>query len=434
MIKKEILAQIILDFQNNKLPQNLISRDLEIPLDIPLKRAISIVGPRRSGKTYYFYSLIKKLLAQGIAKQRILYVNFENIKLTDMKLSDMEALLNIFYEIYPKNTNKKVWLFFDEIQNIENWEIFIRSVLDNNKVNIFLTGSSSKLLSQEIATSLRGRTLNYLMLPFSFAEFLKIKKIPRVQYLSSNTKINIIHAFNDYLTFGGYPETIIYPKERDKIINEIIETTIYQDLIERYKIRNTKIIKLMFNFLIEAKEFSIHKFYNFLKSLNIKISKDTLYNYLEYFNDAFIFFPLRKFDWSLKNIEQSRPKIYCVDNGLIENIIGDNQGKKLENLTFLSLLRKGYKINKNIFYYSLKSGEVDFIIKEKKKITMLIQACSNVENYETKEREIKSLIKASEELKCDKLFILTKDYENEEKIKNKKIKYIPLWKWLLSSK
>jgi len=432
MIKKETLAQIILDFQNNKLPNNLTERDLKINLDIPLQRAVSIVGPRRSGKTYYFYNIINKLISKGIEKHRILYVNFENIKLVDMELKDLDTLLNIFYEIYPQNINKKIWLFFDEIQNIKNWEIFVRSILDNNKVNIFLTGSSSKLLSREIATSLRGRTLNYFMFPFSFAEFLKIKRIQYIKYLSSQEKIKIINAFNNYLTFGGYPETIIYPSEKEKIINEIIEVTIYQDLIERYKIRNTKIIKLMFNSLIESKEFSVHKFYNFLKSLNIKISKNSLYNYLEYFNDAFIFFPLRRFDWSLKKIEQSRPKIYCIDNGLIENIVGNNKGKKFENLTFLSLLRKNYELNKNIFYYSLESGEVDFVVKERKRIVMLIQACIDIDNYKTKEREAKSLIKASEELKCNNLLILTGDYEGEEKMKNKKIKYIPLWKWLLN--
>ena len=430
MIKKEIFGQLILDFQKRDLPK-LIERELEVNLEIPLKRAIVILGPRRCGKTYYLYSLIKKLLKKGIRKERILYINFEDPKLIDASLDDLTTLLEVFYEIFPYNKDQKVWLFFDEIQNVKNWELFIRNILDKEKVRVFLSGSSSKLLSKEIATSLRGRTLNYLLLPFSFSEFLKARGFAFKKYLSSKEKIKFQNLFLEYFSFGGYPEAIIYPKERTKIIQEIIEVTISRDLIERYKIRNTKVIKLMFNYLVQSKEFSIHKFYNFLKSLNIKVSKNTLYNYLEFFNDAFIFFPLRKFSYSLKNIEQSIPKIYTVDNGLIENILGNDKGKKFENLVFLSLLRKELEPNKDIFYFTQNSNEVDFIVKKGKKILMIIQACFDITNYQTKERETKSLIKASEELKCENLFIVNSNFEKEEKIKNKKIKFVPLWKWLL---
>ena len=430
MISKEALAQIILDFQREELPE-LIERDLKVDLEIPLKRATVILGPRRSGKTYYLYSLIKKLLDQKIEKQRILYVNFEDPKLVEASLDDLVLLLEVFYELYPQNKKEIVWLFFDEIQNIKNWEIFIRNILDREKVRVFISGSSSKLLSKEIATSMRGRTLSYLLLPFSFSEFLKAKNIKYKRFFSSQEKAIFLNAFKEYFSFGGYPEAVIYPKERKRIIQEIIEVTIYRDLIERHKIRNDKLIKIMFNYLIKAKLFSVHKFYNFLKSLNIKVSKNSLYNYLEYFSDAFIFFPLRKFAWSLKNIEQSIPKIYTVDNGLIENILGEEKSKKFENLVFLSLLRKGFEPNKEIFYFSSFNYEVDFLIKQKRKITALLQACFDIHSYQTKEREIKSLIKASEEFNCNHLIIITFDYETSEKVKGKTIKFIPLWKWLL---
>lgn len=430
MIKKETLAQLILDFQKGDLPK-LIARELEVDLEIPLKRTTTILGPRRSGKTYYLYFLIKKLLKNGVKKERILYINFEDPKLINASLDDLVSFLDVFYEIFPQNKNQKVWLFFDEIQNVKNWELFVRNVLDKEKAYIFLSGSSSKLLSREIATSLRGRTLNHLLLPFSFSEFLKARCFALKKYFSSEEKAKLQNLFLEYFSLGGYPEVIIYPEEKTKIIREIIEVTIYRDLIERYKIRNTKVIKLMFNDLIKAKEFSIHKFYNFLKSLNIKVSKNSLYNYLEFFNDAFIFFPLRKFSYSLKNVEQSIPKIYTIDNGLIENIIGNDKSKKFENLVFLSFLRKELEPNKDIFYFTQNSNEVDFIIKKGRGIRALIQACSDLGDYQTKEREIKSLIKASKELKCQNLLIITSDFEGEERIKNKKIKYIPLWKWLL---
>jgi predicted AAA+ superfamily ATPase len=432
MANKEILAEIILDFQKSSLP-DLIERELLVDLEIPLKRAIVIFGPRRSGKTYYLYFLIKKLLKNGIQKERILYINFENPKLIDISLGDLTAILEVFYEIFPQNKNKKIWLFFDEIQNVKNWEVFVRSILDKEKVCVFVSGSSSKLLSKEIATSLRGRTLNYLLLPFSFSEFLKAKNLIFQKYLSSQEKAELLNAFWDYFSWGGYPEVVLYPKEKNKILQEVVEVTIYRDLIERHSIRNNKIIKIMFNYLVKAKEFSVHKFYNFLKSLNIKVSKNTLYNYLEFFNDAFIFFPLRKFSYSIKDIEQSIPKIYSVDNGLIENILGNEKSKKFENLVFLSLLYKGFDPNKDIFYFVSNSGEVDFILKRGKKILLLLQSCFDITDYLTKEREVKSLLKAAKELNCKDLLIITSDYEGEEKIENKTIKFLPLWRWILTA-
>ncbi len=431
MIEKEIFAQIILDFQKGSLPE-LQERELELDLNIPLKRAIVVLGPRRSGKTYYLYLLIKKLLGKGVNKERILYVNFEDPKLVAGSLADLVRLTDVFYEIFPKNKSEKVWIFFDEIQNVPQWEIFIRNLLDKENVQIFLSGSSSKLLSQEIATSLRGRTLNYLLLPFSFLEFLQVKNISYGKYLSSGDKSLVMNALHTYFSSGGYPETIIYPQEKKKIIQEITEVTIYRDLIERHRIRNIKVIKLMFNYLVRAKEFSIHKFYNFLKSLNIKVSKNSLYNYLELFNYAFIFFPLKKFSYSLKNMEQSIPKIYVVDNALIEQIVENDKGKKMENMVFLSLLHQGLEPNKDFFYFATNSDEVDFVIKKRKKIVSLIQCCFYLTDFQTKERELKSLIKAGELSACQDLKVVTFDYGAVEKVKSKKIKFIPLWKWLLN--
>lgn len=191
---------------------------------------------------------------------------------------------------------------------------------------------------------------------------------------------------------------------------------------------------MLFNYLIKAKEFSVHKFYNFLKSQNFKVSKNTIYNYFDYFHDAFVFFPLRKFSLSLKKIEQSIPKIYTVDNGLIENIIGNDKSKKLENLVFLTLLREKNEINKDVFYYISNNKEVDFIVKRRDKVLMLIQTCFDIGDYQTKDREVNSLIKAGEELKCDNLIVVTYYYEKVEKVKNKKIKFIPFWKFILDFK
>ena len=432
MIEREILASIILDFQRGEFPP-LIKRELNVNLDLPLKRAIVIMGPRRCGKTYYLYYLIKRLIKEGLKREQILYVNFEDPRLINLSVKDLVLLMDVFFEILPENKRRKIWLFFDEIQSIPNWEIFIRSILDKENANVFITGSSSKLLSKEIATSLRGRTLNYLLLPFSLNEFLEARGISKERYLSSEEKARFRNAFMEYFAHGGYPEAVFYPLERRRILQEIVEVTIYRDIVERYKIRNIKVIKLLFNYLINAKEFSVHKYFNFLKSLNIKVSKNSLYNYLNYLNDAFIFFPLHRFSYSLKEIEQSVPKVYCVDNGLIEIIVGDNKGKKFENLVFLTLLRRGFEPNRDMFFYSLNGGEVDFAIKEGNKITSLIQACYDILEYRTKEREINSLIRAGEKLRCKNLYVITLDYESQETYGNHKIEFIPLWKWALTT-
>lgn len=432
-IDKDLIAQIILDFHSGSfLPSQLIERDLQINLEIPIKRAIAILGPRRTGKTYYQFSLIKKLMDKGISKERILYINFEDPRLLNMSLADLLKLIEVFYEIYPENKNKKVYLFFDEIQNVPGWEFFIRNIMDKENAQIFISGSSSRLLSKEISTSLRGRTLSFLLLPFSFSEILRAKKFKFEKYLSSEQKSKVSSYLNEYFSWGGYPEAVFYPQERKKILQEIIEVTIYRDLIERHRIRNTKVIRLMFNYLVKAKEFSVHKFYNFLKSSGITVSKNSLYNYLDFFNDAFIFFPLKKFSYSLKNMEQSIPKIYAVDNAFIELIAGNEKGKKLENLIFLSLLQRGLQPNRDIFYFSSGRGEVDFIIKEGRKISSLIQCCFDINDYITREREIKSLTRISRELSCSDLKIITFDHAAEERFQGKRIKFIPLTQWLLN--
>jgi len=316
MITKEKIATVIKDFHEKGVPW-LIERDLQIPTEIPIKRVISIIGPRRAGKTYSMFQLIKNLLTKYNITQ-ILYLNFELTMLKSLSSEDLDLILETFYEIYPENRNKKVWFFLDEIQNIEGWESWVRTLLEEG-INVFISGSSSKLLSREIATQLRGRALTYTIFPFSFAEFLRARKIEVKKYMSSREKAIVMKELRDYLNLGGYPEVILYPKEKEKIISEIIETTIYRDVVERYRFKNLKVLRMLISFLINSatKNFSIHKFYNFLKSQGIKVTKTTLYEYLEALKDVFFVFTLHRFSYSLKKIEQTLPKIYLVDNGIL---------------------------------------------------------------------------------------------------------------------
>ncbi len=425
MITKEKWAEIIKEFYSQKLPETF-ERELKVPLEIPINRAISIVGPRRAGKTYLMFSLIKKLLKKYI-KESIIYVNFEKAGLLPLDSNDLVLLKDAFFELNPSLKKKDSWFFLDEIQNVNNWELFVRTCLDDG-IKVFISGSSSKLLSKDIATSMRGRTLTYNLLPFSFREYILSKNVKIQKFLSSNEKAEIINLFNKYFGEGGYPETIIYPDQNEKILSNIFETALYKDVIEREKIRNIKIILQLIKALISSKEFSVNKFYNYLKSMNIKVGKNALYNYIHYLEDAFVIFILRKFDLSYKKAEQSLPKVYFIDNGILTNNKIDDKGRLLENLVFLELIRRENDIS---YYRTPQNEEVDFLIKKGKKVIKLIQVCYDFSNFMTKDREIKSLLKASNEFKCNNLLILTNSQEEELKINKKKIIIKPVWKWLL---
>jgi predicted AAA+ superfamily ATPase len=430
MISRETWVKIVKDFQEFRLP-NLVERDIKIETDLPIKRVISIIGPRRAGKTYFIFQTIKNLLERNVEKKRILYVNFESDLLIGCNTSDLRNMIEIFYEIYPENKNKKVYLFLDEVQNIANWEKFIRGIIDSENIQVFVSGSSSKLLSKEIATSLRGRTLSYYVYPFSFKEFLKAKDFKVEKYFSSSQKAKLLNFLEKYMK-GSYPETIFFEKEKEKILKEILDVTIYRDVVERFKVKNVKVLKLLLKGLVSSTYFSVHGFYNYLKSLGMKVSKNTIYKYAEYFSDSLVLYTLKKYSKSYKEIEQTIPKIYFVDNGLLVINGIESLSRLMENAVFLELIRRNFTPNSNLFYFSSNHKEVDFVLKEKEKITQLIQVCYDIEDFNTKKRELNALAKAGIELKCNDMLVITWDYENIEKYKKKKIRFLPLWKWLLS--
>lgn len=424
MISGEKWAEIIRDWSEKEIPK-AINREIEINPATEIQRAISIIGPRRAGKTYEMFILIR-FIEEKFGKDKTLYINFERADLGLLEYTDLVKMLETYYEIFPNNKKKKIWLFLDEIQNVSQWEKFVRTCLDEG-IKVIISGSSSKLLSKEVATSMRGRSLSYTLLPFSFREYLEAKGFEKRKFLSSEEKNRLINLFEDYLVYGGYPESVLYKEERDKILSDIFETAILKDVVERHKIRNISVMRLFIRALLSSKEFSVNKFYNYLRSQNIKIGKNVLYNYLEYLEEAFFVFTLRKFNLSYKKADQSLPKIYFVDNGFLTLNKIDDKGRLLENLVFVELLRR----NLDIAYYQIVRGEVDFLVKEGKRVKQLIQVCLNIDNFVTYEREVKPLVNASKEFKCNNLLILTRDTEKKVVFKGKKIKVMPVWKWLL---
>lgn len=432
MNMEKILEELIKEFQEAELPL-LVERDLKLPHH--LNKIFVIYGLRRAGKTYYLFQLIQGLLKNGYRKEEIFYLDFEDERLEEFNVKDFAKIVELYYKFNPKA--KTPIFFFDEIQNIKGWEKFIRRVYEKNKAKIFITGSSSKLLSKEIATALRGRTLSYQLFPYSFEEFLEAKKIKIELPLTERKRGEIKRLLEEYLTYGGYPEIIsFFHREKLKVLKEYLDLIIYRDLLERFGIKRLPILKLLLHSISEsfAKEFSLRRYYNFLKSQGRKISKNTLYFYFNVLEEANFYFPLKKYSRKLRETEGSLPKIYLTDLGYLTLFGKKDIGRRMENLVMLQLLRQKEYQNPllQIYYYKTRDDkEVDFVIKEKEGISELIQVCYKIENYKIKEREIGSLVKVAKELKCNKLIVISWDYEGEEKFANKKVKFIPLWKWLL---
>ncbi len=429
MNKKNTFKLIIKEFHESKFPE-IKERDLALPKKT--NKIIAIFGPRRAGKTYYFYQVIQKL-KEKIDNSRIIYINFEDDRLLPLTVKDLDDLIEAYFELYPENKDKEVYCFFDEIQNIDNWELFIRRIYDKEKVKIFLTGSSAKLLSREIATSLRGRTLNYQMFPLSFKEFLRFKNIEiDKNFTYSQIRFKVKKLFQEYVIFGGFPEVVLEQDDlKIAILKNYYDLIIYRDLAERFTIRNTNFLKSLTKYLLTnfSTPFSVNGYYQSIEK-SIRPAKETVLEYLSYLQEIELVFLLPIYAHSLKTQQVNPKKNYVIDNGLRNAVcfrFSEDLGRLLENLVFIELKRR----NKEIYYFKGKK-ECDFIVKDGFKLSQAIQVTQEL-NKNNREREINGLIEAMQKYKLKQGIILIQDQkqEKEEKIKGKKIKFIPLWKWLL---
>lgn len=425
MKKKQLLKQIIRDFH---LSENFDVKPRNIQPPIDTKKIITLIGVRRCGKTSIFYHMINQLI-EKIEKTKILFLNFEDERF-ELNSDELDLILQAYMELYPSYKLSECYFFFDEIQNIPNWEKFIRRMYDTVSKNIFITGSNSKLLSSEIATSLRGRTLNFEIFPLSFKEYLSFKDI-EVDFYSSKSLAFIKNAQESFLKNGSFPE-ILFLEEiyANKTLQEYFNVLLYKDLAERYNITNTVALKFFLKRIISSstKQISINKIFNELKSSGIKIGKNTLYEFLEYVQNIYLALTLQKYDNSLINKELGEKKIYSIDIGLnnaTEFRFSDDIGKSLENAVFLELKRKEF----DIYYYRTSKSECDFLVFDKNTISDVIQVTFDMSDENTKSREIKGLIEACKNFDLKSGIIITFDSEDELIENGIKIKIIPFYKW-----
>ncbi|MEW6006230.1 MAG: ATP-binding protein [Stygiobacter sp.] len=422
---KEIIKTIIKDFHKSSIP-DFKERSLEVPLNSG--KIISLIGSRRTGKTYYLYQLISKLL-ETVKKENILYINFEDERLS-LKSEDLRLIIEAYYELYPENKGT-LYIFFDEVQNISNWEKFVRRLYDTVTKNIIITGSSSKLLGKEIASSLRGRAIWYELFPLTFYEYLHFKNIDATDTYSSKNKARIVNAYYDFLLNGGFPEVIFYDAQlRLKTLQSYLDVMIYRDIIEKHDVKNSASLKYFIKKSLSnvSNTISVNKLFNELKSLGVKISKDTIYDYINYVQDCYLLYLVNIYSESINVQQTNEKKLYCVDNGLVNSVsfkFSENLGRMLENAVFMQLKSK----SEQVFYYKGR-GECDFVIQENDKVFVVYQVVFEL-NETNKEREIKGLIEALNYFNLDEGYILTMDQTEDIEMEGKVLKVRPVWRWSL---
>ena len=434
-MEKEKLKELIIGHKEKFLSRGgLVKRQIQDPITsyIPQREILIITGVRRCGKSSLMRLLCDDLLSsEDILENNILYLNFEDERFVPFTVQDFEPLYEAFFEL--ENPQGRNYMFLDEIQNINGWEKWLNRLYEFENIKIFVTGSNASLIGSEISTALTGRNRQIAIWPFSFREFLAMKGvlIDARSIYKRQKKVQIIRLFREYLELGGFPEVL---KIGDTtLLEQYYKDIIYRDVIARYRIKNIKEIKELTLFLA-SNPGTIQSYKNMQKIIGVR-SLNTVKNYLEALNDVYLFFSMDLFDYSLKRQIYNPSKIYCIDVALSNSIsfrFSRNMGHIYENIVFLELLRR----NKEIYYWKSKKGkEVDFIVKEGLHITEAIQVCFSLEDVKTRQRELQALAEVKDELRAERLTVITDDEESTVPIEGKRgqgeINIISLWKWLL---
>lgn len=411
----------VLEWLKREIPEG-VARELRVSLQ--KNRAVSVIGPRRAGKTYYFYQLMKEERGDS------LYLNFEDTRLMEVSFREMRDLVRIYFELTGK---QPLNLFLDEVQNVERWEVAVRELLDLGRYRIFITGSSSKLLGREIATQLRGRTLSYLLLPFSFREYLLAKGVPPSDRLTADEEAGLRKLLRDYLEFGGFPEVVLEERERDRILKEYLDLILFRDILERHRIKNIGLARFILSFMLQnfSGEISIRKLF---RSFELgPVGKNTVYEYVDKVQDSVAIFFLSRFSTRVRVRESWPKKVYLCDTGLARLArFSEDLGKLMENCVFLELLRRANEDPLlEIYYWKDQQGEVDFLLKREGRVEQLIQVTYASRREEVENREVRALLRASTHTGCRELLLLTWGAEDRIEVEGRSILFLPLWKWLL---
>lgn len=425
----------LIALKQSEIPYNYKKREVAIPVD--LTKIITVVGARRCGKSTLLELAVNHLCETGIDKKRILWLGFDDERFNEMKSSEFDTILEAYMEMYPEIPIKDVYFFFDEIQRIEGWELFVLRLFKRYSKHIFVTGSNADMLSTEIATELRGWPLEYREYPLSFKEYCSFLNTPYESYLEQDIA-KLKNTFRDYIQRGGYPEVTLTENIsiKNRILQTYFDTIILRDMMEHYGLTNSERIKYVIKRLMAGitKPASINSIYKEMQSQGRKVSKDELYIIADIACKVFLLHKVTKFDDSFAKETSALPKYYCIDNGLRQSILlprSDDRGKLLENAVFLHLLRNQFADQK-ICYYCNKH-ECDFVVQQGTEVRALVQVSWDIQDEETRKRELDGLEEANKRTKCKNLVLVT--FEDEETIETSfgTVHVVPAWKWFLKS-
>jgi predicted AAA+ superfamily ATPase len=434
VVNKNEVIRILADW-------NFWDKDLETGIDrdsyinrlinlLATELIVVITGARRSGKSFLMRQVAKRLINSGVHKNEILIINFEDPRFTKLDAKILQEIYEVYLEFF--NTKRRPYIFLDEIQEVEGWEKWVRTTRELQRANIIISGSNAKLLSRELSSLLTGMHLDLTVYPLSFEEYLFFNNLRLKENLYViNKQTEIKGLLRRYIEFGSFPEVVLREEKKD-ILLRYYEDVLNKDLIKRFRIRKPDALK-------DLAKYYLTNISNLITFSSIEgyldISADTIEKFSTYFEDAYILSFLKRFSFRVKEQDKSPKKVYCIDTGLANTIgfrFSENLGQSMENIVFLRLRREMLKSPQlEIFYWKDQHHrEVDFVLKEELKVKQLIQICWDVSSPQTKKREVSALLKAMEELNLKEGIIITEEYEAEDLFDEKKIIYIPLWRWL----
>ncbi|MEE0272613.1 MAG: ATP-binding protein [Coprococcus eutactus] len=420
-MNRDTLKQIMIDQKETYLNNTIITRQYLLEENVNY----CFVGIRRTGKSYLMYQQIKQLESKGVPLSQIVYVNFEDERLLEIKVTDLNTILEIGLEM--SGSANKPYLFLDEIPNINGWEKFVRRIADM-KYRINITGSNCKMLSSEIASTLGGRFIIMNVYPYSFTEYLTANHREKnyLDVISTQDRADVLSLYNEYVTFGAFPE-LVDIKNKRAFLSSIYQTIYLGDIITRNKISNDFAIKLILKKIAESvtKPLSFSRLTNILKSTGMAIGKQTVINYVGYMTDSYLLFTLQNYAAKLVDKETS-PKYYFMDTGLLGLMLLDSKSAQLENLVAIELIRR-YGVE-NVFFFE-NNVEIDFYIpSERLAIQVSLQVLDDID---TKEREPRAFAKLNNFIPDSKCILITNSEETNLEYDGIDIEVIPIWKWLL---
>ena len=432
-MKKDVIKSLIA-IKQSEIPFDVIGRDIALPIN--RKKIITIPGVRRCGKSTLMEIAINELVESGVSVERILWLGFDDERLKNMTSDELDDVIVSYMEMYPDIPIKEVYMFFDEIQLIKDWEYFVLRVYKSYCKNIFVCGSNATMLSTELSSALRGYPLEYETYPLSFNEYCRFKGIPTKRFLEQD-KARLRTAFEAYNMESAFPEIVLTSSksEQTKLLQGYFDTMLLKDLVEHYRISNIGVVRYFVKRIMAnlTKPTSINAIYKDIKSQGLKVSKDDLYLWANYICDIFMFIRISRYDRSLVKEQKSLDKYYCIDNGLRGAVLipqSNDNGKGLENIVLLQLNRIKQPSDKITYYQGDK--ECDFVHQRNESVILLIQVTWDMTDESTRAREISGILEASQVTGCDNLLIITKEEECMIEIEGKRIQVLPAWKWLLT--